>query len=296
MFDNVNFENSISNLPVVTADYVKKFFTPLGKTINKGSLGRLVLVGGSKNYVGAVLLASEAAMRVGLGTSMLACPKSICSDLRSRVLYSGLFPLSEVDGNIKFVKEEFAELSNGATAFAVGMGGANGEFENCVDYIFENTSLNFVLDADGLKSIGQNAKRYGYRAVFTPHPKEMSKLCGYSVEDILNSPVEIAKEYAKSHEIILLLKGYKTIITDGERVMLNVSGSPKMAKGGSGDVLSGVIGALLARGVLPFDAACAGAFICGKAAENSSINEYSFLPTDTINEIVKVVDFLTKAE
>lgn len=289
------FEDSVKNLPKVTFEYVRKNFCPLNKTINKSNLGRLIIVGGCKNYVGAVLFATEAAMRTGVGTSMVAVPSSISSDIRQRVLYSGLFPLSENDGNIVFSEREIEKALSGATACVLGIGGGDGEFGKIADYVFENTDINFVLDADGFKTLSAD-KAFGYKAVFTPHPKEFSRLTGISVREILDNPVNIAEKFAKEREVVLLLKGYKTIITDGNRTVLNDVGCPKMAKGGSGDVLSGVVGALLARGVSPFCAASSGAYICGKAACISDVNEYSFLPTDTIDNLIKVIDKLTKDE
>ena len=286
------FEESVKNLRKVTFDFVKTCFPPLDRQINKSNLGRLIIVGGSTNYVGAVLFAAEAAMRVGLGTSMIAVPSSISSDIRQRVLYSGIYPLADNGGSIVFDEKEIENLLNGATACVLGVGGGNGEFGKIANFLCDNSDLNFVLDADGFKTVSDK-KKFGYRAVFTPHPKEFSRLTGICVNDILNNPVKLAEKYAAEHEVVLLLKGYKTIITDGSQTVLNDVGSPKMAKGGSGDVLSGVIGSLLARGIAPFTAAAAGAYICGKAACISDVNEYSFLPTDTIDCIVKVIDELT---
>ncbi|NLZ25314.1 MAG: NAD(P)H-hydrate dehydratase [Clostridiales bacterium] len=275
---------------------LRPLFLPLKRDCNKGDNGRLIIVGGSKNYVGAPLLAScgAAAMRTGAGTSMLAVPGFLLEPLYQRIIFSGLYPLSERDGNIVFNASEFDEIIKGATAFAIGMGMAKGEADKIVSHIYENTALAFVLDADGLRT-GANAKdKYSFRAVFTPHPKEFSFIAGVSVQDILSSPEEIAKKYAKEKEVILLLKGSESIITDGERVLYNKTGNPRLSKGGSGDVLSGVIGALLARGFDPFISAAAGAYICGLAADLSTVNEFSHLPTDTVDFIPKAIDFILK--
>ena len=250
-------------------------------------------MGGSSNYVGAILLSAEAAMCSGAGTSMIASTKQVTDALRERVTFSGLYPLSGEDC-IVFDKEQFDEISKGASSFAVGMGMAKGDADKIVGYLYSQTKSNFVVDADGLKSLGLNAEKYDFRAVFTPHPKEFSYLCGLPLEEILSAPVETAKEYAKAHEVILLLKGSETVVTDGERVLVNTAGAPKMAKGGSGDVLSGVIAAQLARGIEPLYAAAAGAYLCGMSAEMSDMNEYSYLPSETIRGLVKAIDELIK--
>ena len=281
------------NTVIVNKALIKPYFPKLQRDINKGDRGRVIIVGGSSNYVGAILLAAEAAMRSGAGTSMIASTKQVTDALRERVTFSGLYPLSGEDC-IVFDKEQFDEISKGASSFAVGMGMADGDADKIVDYLLKNTKAKFVVDADGLRKIGQKADRFGFRAVFTPHPKEFSYLCGLPLEEILSAPVETAKEYAKAHEVILLLKGSETVVTDGERVLVNTEGAPKMAKGGSGDVLSGVIAAQLARGMEPLYAAAAGAYLCGRSANMSDMNEYSYLPSETIRGLIKAIDELIK--
>lgn len=282
-----------SGITIVNKAILKPYFPMLGKDINKGDLGRVIIVGGSSNYVGAILLSAEAAMRSGAGTSMIASTKKVADALRERVTFSGLYPLSGEDC-IVFDKEQFDEISKGASSFAVGMGMAKGDADKIVGYLYSQTKANFVVDAEGLKSLGLSAEKYDFRAVFTPHPKEFSYISGLSVDEILNNPIEVAKDYAVRHKVILLLKGFETVITDGKSVLVNTAGAPKMAKGGSGDVLSGVIAAQLARGIEPLYAAAAGAYLCGMSAEISDMNEYSYLPSETIRGLVKAIDELTK--
>ena len=281
------------NTVIVNKALIKPYFPKLQRDINKGDRGRVIIVGGSSNYVGAILLAAEAAMRSGAGTSMIASTKQVTDALRERVTFSGLYPLNG-DECIAFEKEQFDGISKGATAFAVGMGMADGDADKIVGYLYSQTKANFVVDADGLKSLGLNAEKYDFRAVFTPHPKEFSYISGLSVDEILSNPIEVAKDYAVRHKVILLLKGSETVVTDGKSVLVNTAGAPKMAKGGSGDVLSGVIAAQLARGMEPLYAAAAGAYLCGRSANMSDMNEYSYLPSETIRGLVKAIDELIK--
>lgn len=275
---------------------IAPIFPKRDNNINKGSSGKLLIIGGSEMYMGAILLAESgaAALRVGAGLSTLAIPNSFVNAIISRIETSTIYPLKDSDGYIAYDSESLERALSGATACVVGMGmGLKGDNVEILEHLLSKR-IPLLIDADAINTLANNMellKNKRADVILTPHPKEFSRLSGKSVNEILNNPIELAKEFAKKHKIILLLKGVCTIITDGSRVVLSNSGSPNMAKGGSGDVLSGVIGGLLARGQKAFESAWCSAYITGKAGEiaGEKYGYYSANPTDTVKCIVDVL-------
>ena len=155
-----------------------------------------------------------------------------------------------------------------------------------------------VIDADGLNIISKNEeclKKLSGRAIFTPHLGEMSKLTNESIEKIELDRIDICRAYSKKHDIITLLKGYNTVISNGEDVIINETGNSKMASGGMGDCLTGIIGSLVAQGVDLFNSAILGAYIHGLAADKLSNERYVINARDVIEEIPKTIEeLLTK--
>lgn len=288
---------------IINKELVRTFFKKREINTNKSSYGCAVIIGGSKNYVGApqfsfnssneiLTYLGESSLKVGAGTSLLAIPDIVANQLYSSILFSGLVPLSSKDGNIIFVKNEINELISKASSFAIGMGIKDGNSFSIIKYILEKGKQNFVLDADGLL-IANKIENYMHRAILTPHPKEMAKIINKEIEFIINNGEEIAQNFAKKHNAIVLLKGTpNTIISDGINTYLNTTGNEKLAKGGSGDVLSGIIAGLLAWQMMPINAAISGAYILGRCAEECSVNPYSCMPTDIIKCIPKIIDEL----
>lgn len=269
---------------------------------HKGSFGRCVIVGGSANYVGApqfsamsaaevLSLSGEAAMRSGAGTTVLAVPDFLAAALYPVVRYSAVFPLPSRDGNALYDEKTADKLAVKATSFAIGMGFADGDAEGYVRHVLDRTKCNFVLDADGLKCAA-NIGDFRGRAVLTPHTGEMSRLCGVPAEKIAASPAWICREYAAEHDCVVVLKGHESYISDGREVYENVTGNSRLSKGGSGDVLSGIIGGLLAWKVDPLTAARTGAYALGRAAEFSCINALAHLPDDLMSCLPLVFDEL----
>ena len=286
---------------LVTKELVKECFPKRDINSNKGTFGHAVIIGGSAKYVGAPQFSSSAAlttisalgkasMRVGAGTSQIAVPDFLATNLYSLTLYSAIYSLKSKNGNIEFDKTQIDELMHRATAFAIGMGMDKGDAKNIVQYILDNGSQNMVIDADGLSSTS-SIDFLKNRCILTPHLKEFSRLTNMDIEDIKKDSISICQNYAKNRGCILLLKGTpETIITDGKIVYKNTTGNVSLAKGGSGDVLSGIICGLLAWGLDLIKAAYCGSYILGKCAELNTINEYSTLPEDIVSQISKVLD------
>ena len=285
----------------ITISSIKSLFPKRDIISNKGTFGQSVIIGGSKNYIGApefsnmasnkVLISlGKASMRSGCGTSVLAIPDTLSADLYGLTQFSSLFSLTSKDGQIVYKEQEIDSLMLRATAFAIGMGMGNGDAENIVKHILEKGSQNIVIDADGLYAT-KGIKNFMGRCILTPHIKEMERISGVDIEIIKKDPDGVCKNYAKKVNAIVVLKGSPiSYISDGDNVYKNVTGNVRLAKGGSGDVLSGIICGLLAWGMNILDAAKAGCYILGRAAEISDINEYSSLPTDIIDLIPKVLD------
>jgi NAD(P)H-hydrate epimerase len=156
-----------------------------------------------------------------------------------------------------------------------------------------------VLDADALNLLSRNPslKKYARGAVITPHAKEMERLSGISVADILSSPEKVAFEYSREHSLICVLKDHRTVVTDGEKLYKNTTGNSGMATGGSGDVLAGVIGGLLAqkhngRASL-FQLAALGVYLHGLAGDLGAkeLGEYSIMASDIIDALPKILKY-----
>ncbi len=268
---------------------ILELFPERARDSNKGDYGTLVVIGGSVRYAGAVILAhaGAAALSVGCGITRIAAPLGIVSALHYRITECTLFPLSEAGGYINFSKDEVKAAVDGAAAVVCGVGlGVQPQLFPLVEWLIKNVKAPLLLDADALNILSHNTDLLYCRTgstIITPHIKEMSRLSKAEVSTIKMDKESAAKDFAKKYNITVLLKDYESVITDGEIIIINKTGTPAMAKGGSGDVLSGIIGGLLARKIAPLSAAAAGAYITGKAAENAldQCNEYSLMPSDT---------------
>lgn len=284
--------NKIIKTKIIEKEDLVPLFLPLDEKSHKGDLGKLVICGGSKNYIGAPLLAemSAFAMRSGCGLCTLAVPDFLLDSVRQRVITSSLFGLECNDENIIFDKNNWDFLLNKTNAITIGMGFSDGEADKIVDNILQNSNANIVLDADGLVQACKTIGNFQNRAILTPHIGEFSKITGLPIEFVKNNMQNCAVQFAKARNAVVVLKSHQTVITDGDKVFVNNTGNAKLSKGGSGDVLAGIIGSVLARNQNLIESAKAGCYILGRCAEISSINEYSHLATDTIDCIPKVLD------
>ena len=266
---------------------------------HKGTYGYITLLGGSYEYSGAIKLANiaSASMRAGAGVIRIATPRSIGNSVMPYLLESTLYPLSEINGKVKFDENEIDGALKGVRAVGIGMGmGQGGENEKVIRYILENYSLPLLLDADAINTLSKMdrkiLKNTKCKVVLTPHLKELERLVDTPLEAIQNSPIDCAKKYAKESGAVVLLKGTSTIVTDGEKVQIITTGSPGMATAGSGDVLSGIITSLLGQNPdSVFDMTCLGAYINGKAGEFAAkeFGEISMVAGDTARTVASVI-------
>lgn len=272
---------------------------------NKSSYGYVGLIGGSTRYQGAIRLASlsHAAMRSGAGVVRLGIPKSLYPAIAPNVLEATIFPLSDEQGEICFVKNEIDELIHHCKSLAFGMGiGLSKGARETLRYLLQNYDKTLIIDADGLTLLSELDKEEIRKAechlVLSPHNKEFSRLTSLDIADILTHPIDRVKDYLisiqhphKAKSRVLILKGPSTIITDAELTYIVDAGCPGMATAGSGDVLSGVLSALSVNSEKLAFSAAASCFICGRAGERAEekVGPVSLIASDTIKEIIPII-------
>lgn len=244
---------------------------PRAKDAHKGSFGRVLIVAGSRGMAGAASLCALGCVQSGAGLTRVACPESVFLTVQSLCPCATAAVLDEEDGAI--ASYEAARLSRMAAesdvlAIGPGLSTAAGAWEAIEPLV--RSDKRKVIDADALNLLAKHPEvRVGANTVITPHPGEAARLEGVSIAEITASVLESAQELAQRMGAVVVLKGATSVITDGEEVTLNLTGCPGMAKGGSGDVLTGVIAALMAQGLSPYEAASAGAFLHGRAGERA---------------------------
>jgi NAD(P)H-hydrate epimerase len=274
---------------------VKYFVKPRESHSKKGDFGRVLVVGGSKDYSGAPALVALAALRTGADLAIVAAPKSVADVIRS---FSPNIIVKKLNHDVLTSNDlpDLQPLIDHCTSIAVGPGlGLQEETVDGVLQFMEEVCKKkpMVVDADALKALSRKPECLaGAKAVFTPHAGEFSILMGCEIasSQALEKRINQVKDAAKKVGVTILLKGPDDIISDGDRCKINVTHNPGMAVGGTGDVLSGVVATFLGWGVEPFRSACAGAFVNGMAG-NLAVKErgYHIMATDVIEEIPNVL-------
>lgn len=244
---------------------------------HKGSYGRVVLIGGSIGMSGAISLAGLGALRGGAGLVYLACPRSVWGAVAAIEPSYLTIPLPEDSlGRLALPSiPDIMTACQNADAVAIGPGlGQSDELREVVSQVIRGVDVPCVVDADALNLL---VERQGLFAsarslrVLTPHPGEFSRLTGLPIREIQAHRESLAVEFALCHRVVLVLKGAGTIVTDGDRLFINRTGNPGMATGGTGDVLTGLITALIAQGADPFDSACLGCHLHGLAGDIAAV-------------------------
>lgn len=263
---------------------------------NKGTLGSLLCICGSYGMAGAAIMAGKAALRCGIGLLKIAVPKSIYPVCATNILESVYYPLEETsNGVISSKNTDFLlEMCEKSSAVVIGCGlSVCDDTKNLVQSVITNCEKPLVIDADALNCICNKPeilKNLKAPAIITPHPGEMARLLHSTPKTVNSSRENTAIDFAKKFGVVTVLKGAGTIIAspDGE-VYINHTGNSGMATGGSGDILSGIIGSLLAQGASPINAAAAGVFLHGTIGDLAAekLGKISMLPTDMIDMIPK---------
>jgi NAD(P)H-hydrate epimerase len=241
-------------------------------------------------------MCGEAVLRGGAGLVMLGIPEGlypiVASSLSCAVMTR---PLPETDQKtLSFeARRAINELVNGFDVLAIGPGlSRNRETQRLVLWLMENISLPMVIDADGLNAVATRPGVLGrvkQECILTPHPGEMARLLGWaSAEEVQENRTKAVEEFLKRYpNLVVVLKGYKTLVADRQRFFVNTTGNPGMATAGTGDVLTGLLAGLLAQGLAPFEAAQLGVYVHGLAGDLASAEkgEISLIATDVLAKL-----------
>ncbi len=259
---------------------------------NKGTFGKVLVVAGSHNYPGAAYLACAASYRVGVGLVALATTTDV------EVIVSRKLP--EVTFFSK--KEIYAKLSD-IDVLLLGPGvGQDEQTKSLVKKVIKKQLRCAVIDGDGLNILSKINDWWNdlkMKVVLTPHPGEMARLTGLSVNEVQSSREENAKLFAKRWRQVVVLKGANTVIASPEgKIVISPFANPVLATAGTGDILSGVIAGFVAQGLDSFDAACCGVYVHGLAAEEikEKIGDAGLLASDLLPILPRVINFLKKGK
>ena len=255
--------------------FVKQALPKRAVDSNKGDFGRLLSICGSKNMQGAAVMCAQAAVRSGAGLVCCAFPEKAYSAIASKLTEPLMLPLPNDSEGFMSLKASDIILDNlkKSSAAVIGCGlGCTEDTEKLVFSVINKAQCPLVIDADGINALSKNInvlKTATAPIILTPHPGEMARLTGLSVDEIQSKRLSVAKAFAQMSGCIVVLKGCNTVIAspDGS-CCVNPTGNAGMAKGGSGDVLAGIIGSFCAQGMDCLDAAVCGAYIHGMCGDD----------------------------
>lgn len=274
---------------------------PRAADSHKGDYGRALLIGGSRGMSGAIAMAGLATLRSGAGLVTLAVPSCVQDVVASFSPCYMTHGLDDADGQFaRHAASNIGEFGHNATAMALGPGlGRSDVLVDFVESVHSAVRQPMVIDADALFALAQRAAALpnaGGPRILTPHEGEFYRLTGQKCNDVRR--IDAAAQFARGEDdlhhpyrsscrspLVVVLKGHATVITDGDRYAVNRTGNPGMATGGSGDVLTGVITALLCQGLAPFDAARLGVHVHGLAGDLAALElgQVSLIATDLID-------------
>jgi len=277
--------------------------TPRPADSNKGKYGHVLVIGGSYGKAGAPAMASLAALRTGAGLVTAAVPQPILDSVARVTPELMTMPLragnqGEISSS-NLDADTLKELLEKKTVLAIGPGlGQSPETEKFLLGLLEKTDLSVVLDADALNILAKHPDKINGRnrtLVLTPHPGEMARLAGTSIAKVQADRENLARHFATEHHVTLVLKGWRTLIAHPDNtIAINTTGNPGMAKGGSGDILTGIVAAMLAQHPdLAGEAVNAAVYIHGLAADFAvrEQDEHTLLATDTVTNLSSAFRF-----
>lgn len=276
----------------LSAEEIKSVLPSRNLDSHKGNYGKILLLCGSKGYTGAAAMAAMGALRSGAGLVYLGVPESIYEIEAIKLLEPVVFSLPDEDGMYSSAACDALETmlpKMDAILIGPGIGQSEGSL-SVVRTVLEKFEGPVVVDADGINVL--SVHKYILRdriapTIITPHDGEFVRIGGAITSDRAESAAHLAKELRS----VVLLKGHRTVITDGEVCYINQTGNPGMAVGGSGDVLSGIIVSLLGQGLSPLLAAAWGAWLHGSAGDlcAKEIGQYGMLPQDMVNTLPRLL-------
>ncbi|WP_405356207.1 NAD(P)H-hydrate dehydratase [Ruminococcus sp.] len=280
----------------VDFDYFERHFPRRPADAHKGTMGTLVSLTGSFGFAGAAILSAKAALRSGVGLHYQVLPESIYPLFGAAVQESVCVPVKGKEGRLCLSDTETIRPTlDRATAVLIGCGmGCTEDTAEAEKAVLTSSKCPVIIDADGINALARHIHSIeGCQGeiILTPHIKEFSRLSGLSVEEILSDPAKHAEEYSLRHrDVTLVLKGHRTYIAKNGDVYENIAGNSGMAKGGSGDVLAGIIASLTAQGILPYHAAVMGVHIHALAGDIAAakLSQTAMLPSDIIDSLPEI--------
>jgi NAD(P)H-hydrate epimerase len=284
-------------LHLATANEAARLTGPRPADSNKGNYGHALIVGGSVGKAGAAAMAGMAALRVGAGLATVATPLSVLATVAGFAPEIMTEALADTDGGTIGMRSfEFGlmdSLTDGKRAIAIGPGlGRHLETQELVRTCVERYRGPLILDADALNAFQGSTERltgYGRSIILTPHPGEMARLLGTTVEEVQKDRLGVARSFAGEHHVTVVLKGHRTLTVgpDGT-AWVNPTGNPGMATGGTGDILTGMVAGLVAQNPeRVFEAVVAAVFLHGLAGDvaRDSFGEYSLTAGDLLTAL-----------
>lgn len=282
----IGFECTDGFLKSAAAAEIKELLPKRPFNSNKGTYGKVLIAAGSKKMPGAAVISAKGALSLGAGLVFLAFPDCIYSTVTSHLTECVFRPLpSEKTGefdelSIDTIEAEYASFP----CIATGPGLTTGTGPQLLlEFLIKNYNGKLIIDADGINIISRNIdilKETSADILLTPHPGEMARLTGLSVEEINSNRIKVSREFAQKYNATVLLKGANTVIASPDAdTYINPTGSPALSRGGSGDLLTGIIASLTAQGISLCNAAVAGAYIHGLAGDMAEKRYTSFCST-----------------
>lgn len=270
------------------------FSRPREADTHKGTYGSGLIIAGSLGMTGAAALSARSALRTGAGLIRLGVPESLCGIVATMVAEAITVPLRESKKGFLGIADidKILELMQKSKVVALGPGcGQREELQDLLRNVLEKSQMPVVIDADGLNALAKKVsmlKTANCPVVLTPHPMEFSRLSQLPMEVIKGQPIDVARDFAQKWQVILVLKGARTIVADPDgKIYINTTGNPGMATAGSGDVLTGMIVGLIAQGVTALEAAQGAVWLHGRAGDLAAANlgEAGMIAGDLIDQL-----------
>lgn len=278
----------------VDLSYIREHMPPRPDDAHKGSMGTLMSITGSRGYSGAAILSSKAALRSGVGLLYQVLPAAVYPPYAAAVHESVCLPLSGNEAGTlgRADADTILGYTEKASAVLIGCGmGNNADTRALLGEVIRNSRVPLIIDADGLNALAYDTDLLFCRnaeVILTPHPREFSRLSRMSTEEVAADPISAAEDFCRRFgDVTLVLKSHRTVIMKNGEGFLNTAGNSGMAKGGSGDVLAGIIASLTAQGASPYEAAVMGVHIHALAGDRAAeaLSKTAMLPSDIIDRL-----------
>ncbi|WP_180955436.1 NAD(P)H-hydrate dehydratase [Dolosicoccus paucivorans] len=280
----------------IKKERVQPFFKKRSIHTHKGSYGRGLIIGGQDGMAGSVTLSSLASLRSGIGLNHLCSEESVTRVVNMHSIETITHPIRSFR-NLCELETTLPKLWQDKQVVAFGPGlGQEKSLRRLLELLLTNYTGPVVIDADGLNLVALDPEilHQHNSIILTPHEMEMARLMDCSVEDVSSNRQQIAQDFAKTYQVVVVLKGHETLVTDGKTTYVNTTGNPGMATAGSGDVLTGIIYAHLAKGLAPLDAAFVSVYLHGLSGDlaASDLGEESLIASDLITYLPSAFNYL----